>query len=167
MANKGFSHVGLATLDLERTRAFYEQVLGFQVLAYDVIEMKEGGEIHHLILDAGREQAIAFMEPRGVPGISAQFDAGINGGLGVPCAFYHFAFEAGSERALEQKRGQLMERGIAVSEVIEHGFARSIYFKDPNGIQLEFCCSTRHVAPDDAVPRTRIRAALRDLSLSA
>jgi hypothetical protein len=43
------------------------------------------------------------MEARGVPGVPAEYDAGINRGLGVPSAFYHFAFEAGSEAGLEEK----------------------------------------------------------------
>jgi glyoxylase I family protein len=165
MASKGFSHVGLATHDLERTREFYEGVLGFKAIAYDVIELKEGGEVHHLILDVGHEQAVAFMEPRGLDGIPAGFDAGINGGLGVPSAFYHFAFEAGDAHGLEQRRRDLVARGVSVSEVIEHGFARSIYFKDPNGLQLEFCYTTRDAEQGDAVPRARLRARFRDLFL--
>jgi hypothetical protein len=44
------------------------------------------------------------MEARDVPGIPKEYDAGINRGLGLPSAFYHFAFEAGSDGALEQKR---------------------------------------------------------------
>ena len=30
MKHKGFSHIGLSTLDLDKTRAFYEGVLGFK-----------------------------------------------------------------------------------------------------------------------------------------
>jgi catechol 2,3-dioxygenase-like lactoylglutathione lyase family enzyme len=29
MSHKGFSHIGLSTLDLDKTREFYEGVLGF------------------------------------------------------------------------------------------------------------------------------------------
>jgi catechol 2,3-dioxygenase-like lactoylglutathione lyase family enzyme len=54
MANKGFSHVGLATRDLERTKEFYESILGFKTLLIDVIDVQEGGQIRHLIMDAGR-----------------------------------------------------------------------------------------------------------------
>ena len=34
-SHKGFSHVGLSTLDLHRTREFYEKVLGFKVVVAD------------------------------------------------------------------------------------------------------------------------------------
>ena len=76
------------------------------------------------------------MEARDVPGIPTEYDAGINRGLGLPSAFYHFAFEAGSDGALEQNRQELVAKGIKVTEVIDHEWAKSIYFKDPNGAQL-------------------------------
>ena len=69
MAHAGFSHVGLSTLDLDRTRAFYEGVLGFKVVRCDTMEIKEGGTIRHVFFDSGGGQLVAFMEPRGVPGI--------------------------------------------------------------------------------------------------
>src|SRR5262245_36980226 len=104
MSNKGFSHIGLSTLDLEKTRDFYENILGFRTVRFDAIEIEESGQICHLMMDAGRDQLIAFMEARGVPGIPQGYDTGINRGLGLPSAFYHVAFEAGSDAALEQKR---------------------------------------------------------------
>jgi len=95
MSHKGFSHLGLSTLDLDKTRDFYENVLGFNPVRCDIIKVKEGGQIRHIFFDTGRDQLIAFMEARGVPGVPAEYDAGINRGLGVPSVFYHFAFEAG------------------------------------------------------------------------
>lgn len=38
MAARGWSHVGLSTLDLDRTRAFYEGVLGFPAVRWDTLE---------------------------------------------------------------------------------------------------------------------------------
>ena len=38
MAARGWSHVGLSTLDLDRTRAFYEGVLGFPAVRCDILE---------------------------------------------------------------------------------------------------------------------------------
>ena len=101
MARKGFSHVGLSTLDLDRTRAFYEGVLGFRVVRADIMEVKEGGRIRHVFFDAGDGQLLAFMEPRGVPGVPVEFDASLNRPLGMPEGVYHFAFEAGTQAELE------------------------------------------------------------------
>jgi catechol 2,3-dioxygenase-like lactoylglutathione lyase family enzyme len=151
MSHKGFSHIGLSTLDLDKTRNFYENILGFKPVRCDIIKVKEGGQIRHIFFDTGRDQLIAFMEARGVPGIPAEYDAGINRGLGVPSGFYHFAFEAGSEVALQDKRKDLLAKKVEVTDVVDHGWAKSIYFKDPNGMQLEYCCFTRDTGTEDDV----------------
>lgn len=151
MSHKGFSHIGLSTRDLGRTRDFYEHILGFKVARCDIIKIAEGGQIRHIFFDTGRDQLIAFMEPQGVPGIPEDYDAGINNGLGVPGSFYHFAFEAGSEVALEAKREELLAKGVMVTDIVDHEWAKSIYFQDPNGISLEYCCLTRDVGTEDDV----------------
>jgi catechol 2,3-dioxygenase-like lactoylglutathione lyase family enzyme len=163
--NKGFSHVGLSTLDLDKTREFYEGVLGFKVVVADTIKIKEGGAIRHIFFDTGRDQLLAFMEPRGIPGVPVEYDAGINRGLGTPAAFYHFAFEAGSPPALEDKRRELIAKGVKVTEVVDHGWARSIYFKDPNGMSLEYCCLARNFTEDDATMQERFEISIRALGL--
>jgi catechol 2,3-dioxygenase-like lactoylglutathione lyase family enzyme len=155
MSNKGFSHIGLSTLDLDKTRAFYEGVLGFKPVVADTLRIQEGGCLRHLFFDVGRDQLLAFMEPRDMAGVPANYDAGINRGLGVPAAFYHFAFEAGSEAALAEKRDQLRAKGLEVSDIVDHGWAKSIYFKDPNGLSLEYCCMVRELSEDDAVMQER------------
>jgi catechol 2,3-dioxygenase-like lactoylglutathione lyase family enzyme len=163
MSNKGFSHLGLSTLDLDKTREFYENVLGFKPVVCDTIKVKEGGQIRHIFFDTGHDQLIAFMEARGVPGVPAEYDAGINRGLGVPDAFYHFAFEAGSEAGLAQKREELLGKGVKVSAVVDHNWAKSIYFKDPNGIQLEYCCLTREFNANDAKMQDRFELSVHAL----
>jgi catechol 2,3-dioxygenase-like lactoylglutathione lyase family enzyme len=165
MAPRGFSHIGLSTLDLDRTRDFYEGVLGFKAVRCDILKVKEGGQIRHIFFDTGHDQLIAFMEAGGVPGIPAEYDAGINRGLGVPGVFYHFAFEAGSEAGLTEKRRELLAKGIEVTEVVDHDWAKSIYFKDPNGLQLEFCCFTRNLNADDARMQHRAEISVRRLGL--
>lgn len=165
MSHKGFSHIGLSTLDLDKTRHFYENVLGFTPVRCDIIKVKEGGQIRHIFFDTGRDQLIAFMEARGVPGVPAEYDAGITRGLGVPSAFYHFAFEAGSEAGLEEKRKELLASGVDVTEVVDHDWAKSIYFKDPNGIQLEYCCFTRNLDDNDARMQDRFQMSVRRLGL--
>jgi catechol 2,3-dioxygenase-like lactoylglutathione lyase family enzyme len=167
MSDQGFSHIGLSTLDLDRTREFYEGVLGFKPVRCDILKVKEGGEIRHIFFDTGRGQLIAFMEASGVPGVPTDYDAGINRGLGVPSVFYHFAFEAGSEAALGEKQRALRARGVEVTDVVDHDWAKSIYFRDPNGIQLEYCCYTRALDADDARMQPRAEITLRRLGLEA
>src|SRR6266404_9613071 len=61
MSHKGFSHIGLSTLDLDKTREFYEGVLGFKAVVADTINVKEGGRLRHMFFDVGRDQLIAFL----------------------------------------------------------------------------------------------------------
>ena len=165
MSHKGFSHLGFSTLDLDKTREFYEGILGFKPVRCDTIKIKEGGQIRHIFFDMGRDQLVAFMEAQKVPGVPAEYDAGINRGLGVPSAFYHFAFEAGTEAGLEEKRQELKAKGIAVSDVVDHDWAKSIYFKDPNGLQLEYCCLTRNFTSEDAMMKQRFEASIKAMGL--
>jgi catechol-2,3-dioxygenase len=103
------------------------------------------------------------MEAREVPGVPAEYDAGINRGLGVPSAFYHFAFEAGTEAGLAQKREELIAKGVKVSDIVDHNWAKSIYLKDPNGMQLEYCCLTREFNTNDARLQDRFEISIKAL----
>jgi catechol-2,3-dioxygenase len=87
--------------------------------------------------------------------VSGKYDTGINRGLGVPAAFYHFAFEAGSPASLAEKRDQLRAKGVETTDIVDHGWAQSIYFKDPNGLSLEYCCMVRRLAKEDGTMQGR------------
>jgi catechol 2,3-dioxygenase-like lactoylglutathione lyase family enzyme len=150
MTHRGFSHIGLSTLDLDKTREFYEGILGFKPVVADTIKVEGGGRLRHLFFDVGRDQLIAFLEPQGVPEVPTNYDAGINRGLGVPAGFYHFAFEAGSPAGLVEKRDELRAKGVETTEIVDYGWSQSIYFKDPNGLSLEYCCMVRNLTEDDA-----------------
>jgi catechol 2,3-dioxygenase-like lactoylglutathione lyase family enzyme len=161
---KGFSHVGLTTLDLDATRAFYEGVLGFKAVRCDTLEIEEGGRIRHVFFDCGGGHMLAFMEPRAIPGMR-EYDTGINRGLGVPEFFYHFAFDADSHEALVAKREALLAKGVKVSPIVDHdGWVESIYFKDPNGLTLEYAWQSRALDADDTVMQVRARVSLRGRS---
>ena len=145
---KGVHHLGLATHDMEATLDFYENVLGFEARVCEMIEPKTGGAIRHAFLDVGNDELIAFMECNEVPGVSPDFDPGINRGLGIRGGMIHFAFKVDDEVELEKKRDELREKGVKVTEVVDHRWCKSIYFKDPNGIQLEYCCLTAELGEE-------------------
>jgi catechol 2,3-dioxygenase-like lactoylglutathione lyase family enzyme len=89
MSHKGFSHIGLSTLNLDKTIEFYQGVLGFKPVVADTIKIEEGGHLRHVFFDVGHDELIAFLEPHGVRDVPSAYDAGINRGLGVPAGFYH------------------------------------------------------------------------------
>ncbi len=143
--NKGLHHIGLATHDMEKTLSFYESVLGFPAVVCEMIHPETGGAIRHAFLDTGNGELFAFMECNEVEGVSDDFDAGINRGLGIGGGMFHFAFRVDDVAELEAKRTDLIAKGVEVGSVIDHGWCKSIYFKDPNSLQLEFCCLTQEL----------------------
>jgi catechol-2,3-dioxygenase len=81
----------------------------------------------------------------------------------LPGGIYHFAFEAGNEAALAQKREELLGKGVKVSGIVDHNWSKSIYFKDPNGIALEYCCLTREFNENDARMQDRFKISVTAL----
>jgi catechol 2,3-dioxygenase-like lactoylglutathione lyase family enzyme len=157
--NTGYSHLGVATHDLDTTIRFYQDLLGFPKVAEHRYEIEGGGLMRMAYFDIGRDQFLVFMAPEGVRGIPTGFDTGINDGLGVPRGLYHLAFRADSIEALQSRQASLRQHGVEVSEIIDLGHARSIFFRDPNGLELECCCHLRSFGPDDLHRRENVNAA--------
>ncbi|HTZ10210.1 MAG TPA: VOC family protein, partial [Acidimicrobiales bacterium] len=51
--------------------------------------------------------------------------------------FDHLSFNLPDEDALLDLRARLKAAECEVTDVVDHGFIRSVYFTDPNGIALE------------------------------
>jgi catechol 2,3-dioxygenase-like lactoylglutathione lyase family enzyme len=151
--SKGVHHIGLATHDMEATLDFYEEILGFPAVVCEVIELEDGGAIRHAFFDTGNGELVAFMESNQVKGVSDDFDAGINRGLGTGSGMYHFAFKVDDEAGLEAKKDDLEAKGVQVRGVVDHGWCKSIYFRDPNFLQLEFCCLTAELTDEHRAGR--------------
>jgi len=158
LKTRGLNHIDLGTKDMEATRAFYEDLLGFPLVRADLIDIVGKGTMKHFFFDLGNGQLIGFMSGEDVSGFNKDFDPGINKGLGLPPGVYHFAFDAESESDLERIKHHLISNGVAVNGPVNHeGWSKSIYFTDPNGLQLEVCHLLRPFVADDAVPRVRFR----------
>jgi len=153
MQRRGVHHLGLATLDIDRTIDFYTNKLGWEVGWCDMIEVPGGGKIKHVFLNTGDGTFFAFMSPEKVPGLPEEFATDINSAQNLPSAFYHFAMWLDSTEELEAKRKDLLAKGVDVTVVVDHEWCHSIYFKDPNGLQLEYCVTTRKFDENDKVWR--------------
>jgi catechol 2,3-dioxygenase-like lactoylglutathione lyase family enzyme len=151
--NRGIHHIGVATHDMERTLDFYENVLGFPAVVCETIQLEVGGTIRHAFFDVGEGELIAFMEANDVRGLADDFDTGINRGLGTGPGMYHFAFKVADPAELEKRREELVEKGLEVRGIVDHGWCRSIYFLDPNDLQLEFCCLTAKLGDEHTAER--------------
>jgi catechol 2,3-dioxygenase-like lactoylglutathione lyase family enzyme len=152
MKRTGIHHLGLATLDIDKTIDFWTNKLACEVVLYDLIDPPGGGKIKHVFMDTGDGSFVAFMCPENVPTLPAEWTPDINAAQGLPGAVYHFAFWADDLPALEAKRAELLAKGVDVSAVVDHEVARSIYLKDPNGLVIEYCCNVRKLTAADKVP---------------
>jgi hypothetical protein len=56
---------------------------------------------------------------------------------------------------LAEKRDELRAKGVPVTDIVDHGAAKFVYFKDSNGLSLECCCLVRDLTEDDAIMRER------------
>ena len=103
----GFNHIDLGTKDMEATRAFYEDVLGFPLVRADLVELDDQGTMKHYFFDIGNGQLLGFMSGEEVAGWPKDFDSGINKGLGLAGGVYHFAFDADSLPTLHATKERL------------------------------------------------------------
>lgn len=121
-ARTTIGHVHLKVSDLERSVAFYRDVLGFEVqMMYgtQAAFLSAGGYHHHLGLNTW-ESAGAGPAPRRAPGL------------------YHVAILFPEERDLAIAVKRVLGLGVALSGASDHGVSKAIYLDDPdsNGIEL-------------------------------
>ena len=165
MANKGFSHVGLSTLDMDKTRAFYEGILGFKPVIADTIKIKEGGAIRHIFFDTGRDQLLAFMEPRGVPGVPAGVRRRHQSRTRRAGRLLSLCFRGWLRGRTRSQTPGTRRQGRGSYRNRRSQLGKSIYFKDPNGISLEYCCLVREFVADDASMQDRFEISVKALGL--
>ncbi|HEX7166767.1 MAG TPA: VOC family protein [Acidimicrobiales bacterium] len=126
---RGVNHLALVTKDMDATVRFYHGVLGMRLVASVM-----AGPMRHYFFDIGAENTIAFFEVKDAETFMAP--AGIPDRL-RKAQFDHLSFNLPDEQALHDLRDRLKSAGCGVTDVVDHGFVRSIYFNDPNGIALE------------------------------
>ncbi len=137
-ALKGLYHYAYACRDAEETRHFYEDILGLPLVNCMVSER---------VPSTGEERPYAhFFFAMADGSYIAFFDLGENEmpqpSPNVPSWVVHFAMETGSVDAVLAARERLVANGIEVTGLVDHGFVKSIYFFDPNGLRLEVTART-------------------------
>ena len=145
MKSRGVNHFGLVTHDIDATIEFYQGLLGFEPMAYYLREVGES-RIRQVFFDLGNGQSLEFAQFHDVEAVPENFDAGINGSLGMGglgVGPVHFAFDVESMEELEARKKRLEGAGFAVIGPLDLDWVQSIYFVDPNGVQLEFAYTAR------------------------
>lgn len=148
-------HVAYATRDVEATRHFYEDLMGFP-LVYTEVQRHGPAWMRHLFFDIGPDangeaEAIAFFEFANV-GEQPEWSTDLSQSVGVPVWVNHCAFRATEERQ-EEVRAKMAAEGIEPLMEQDHGWCHSIYWLDPNGIMVELCRDTPGFTPEPAEAR--------------
>lgn len=125
---RGINHLALVTPDMDTTVRFYAGTLGMRLVATTM-----AGPMRHYFFEMAPGNTIAFFE---VPGAET-FAKPAGGPTDRAIQLDHLSFDVPDEHALELLRKRLLDAGSEVTEVVDHGFIRSVYFTDPNGIALE------------------------------
>jgi glyoxylase I family protein len=123
----GLHHVTLICADLERTTAFWRDVLGL-ALVREAVNDDDPDARHFWFGDANATAGtlVSFMEyPQMEPG---------KVGVG---SVHHIALAVGSSAELEAWRDYLRSRDVECTEVFDRGGLRSIYLRDPDGTIVE------------------------------
>ena len=122
-ALEGIDHIALAVPDVERSAAWFIDVLGFERLY--------PGMWNGVPVFIGKGTTAIALFPRGAhgePGPPRQGNAGETDML-------HLALRADRKNFLAAQE-ELTRRGIAF-EFSNHEISHSIYFRNPDGLQLE------------------------------
>ena len=120
----GMNHAVLYVRDARRTAAFYRDVLGF----VPVIEHEAGFFVFMRAPESHNHHDIAFFT------IGAEAAPSQAGSRTV--GLYHIAWEVGSLDELAALRDRLDAAGALVGSS-DHGPNKSLYAKDPDGLEFE------------------------------
>jgi glyoxalase family protein len=141
----GLHHVTNICTDMEETREFYEEVLGWHTVKrtenYD-----DRGTLHYYFSST----------PEGRPGTNVTyFEYPDASGHPGPGASHHFAFGVEDETTLEEWREHLQSRGVRVSEIHDRTYFESVYFSDPDGLVFELATAGPGFGVDEERPGSR------------
>lgn len=120
-------HVVLRVADIERSKRFYTELLGFKILEEDPqhggVFLSLGDQSHCLDLQPSTDPAAG---PAPTPWRS-------RAGLGLG----HVAFTVADRAALDAAHAALKAHGVEIVAALDHVSQHSIYFRDPDGHILE------------------------------
>jgi len=150
-------HHAFVVADQERTRHFYEDLLGFPLIAtwceVDGAEGDDGIEYCHTFFGLADGSALAFFQFAD-PEVQAQM------ALPAPLSpFFHVALAVDADG--QAAAGARLEAAGVTPLVIDHGYCRSLYVGDPDGLLVELTVDHPDV---EQINATRRSAAHDDLA---
>jgi catechol-2,3-dioxygenase len=120
-------HVVLRVRDVERSEAFYRDILGLQV------RRKRPGRM--LFFTCGvRDHDLAILAVGADAPLPEEHRVGL----------YHFALRLESFDELRAAHRHFGAHNVNIVGITHHGDTKSIYLKDPDGIEIEVFCDTEY-----------------------
>ena len=133
-------HTAYVSKDLEATRHFYEDILGFPLVATWCEQEELFGKERtycHCFFGLADGSALAFFQ-FAYPDDQAQFGPEL-----AASPFRHIALNVDKETQDELEQ-RIKEHNLEGSYVLEHGYCRSVYVVDPDGMIVEFTHDAPH-----------------------
>ena len=121
---RGIHHAALICSDVEQTIQFYQGVLGFPLI--ELVENRDYNGSSHFFFDLGNETLLGFFD---FPGL------GLDPGVEAIGTVQHIAISMPRDE-WEAAQARLDAAGITYAGP-DIGIPESMYFKDPDGIQIE------------------------------
>jgi catechol 2,3-dioxygenase-like lactoylglutathione lyase family enzyme len=154
-------HTAYVSKDLEKTRAFYEDLIGLPLVATWRESDELFGEVRtycHCFFELEDGSALAFFQ------FAHERDQALFGPELPASPFIHIALnvDASTQAAVAAR---LAAAGYREPQtyVLEHGYCRSLYVQDPNGMIVELTCDAPE-ALGAKVVQARREAAHRTLA---
>jgi len=135
------AELGLRVTDLPRAVAFYQEVLGLEIVrAYPTIVFLKAGELDSPLGRGGHPQLLVLFDRK------VKLDIALT-------TVDHFAFEIPLEQYLTE-RERLEQMGLELTERIWQGEyawlqARSVFFDDPDGNTIELIAHDPNAANEE------------------
>ncbi|HUR78129.1 MAG TPA: VOC family protein [Acidimicrobiales bacterium] len=130
--SKGFNHVATLTTDMDLTVGFYEQAFG-GVVTFEMQKTDDHPWMKIVDIGGGACLNIFHVDAQDLIG-----DRRRQGGRG---AIDHFAIAVDSLPTLENMQQRLAKAGAQeVGDIQRLGGEWSLFFRDPDGMELEVCC---------------------------
>jgi glyoxylase I family protein len=123
----GLHHITLLCADVERSLAFYRNVLGMRLVRQTVNDDDKGAR--HFIFGDEEGRTGTLITCLEYPDL----DEGTVGRGST----HHFALAVESEEELAAWRDYLVSRGIPTTDVMDRSDFKSIYLRDPDGHIVE------------------------------
>lgn len=143
LQTRGLHHAAYLTKDMDATVDFYHHLLNMPLVVTLALPEPDpfAGQIpvrgdvagtRHYFFDCGQGASLAFFSWNETFG-------DIDPDLGV---MHHISLSVETVDELYALKAKLEAHGVSVTNVIDHFFCKSVYFRDPNGLYLEYSATT-------------------------